>query len=204
MWNTQLSFQIRTLGDGHRKMSSRASLCYTSDSSVCVFHKIVSSINTWITIYIITMVICLLSIWHTMFDPQWRTSFVNQRLSPLTNPHENRIISVSNDLINHPVALLTLSLSLCVFACSGWSYAHLQRSRSHRHHRVWHPRPRSDVGTATTERGVVCHPQPSSACQDGCRVQGLWEHVWSHAWHLPRNIRCVFLHSSLSIVYFKC
>ena len=121
---------------------------------------------------------------------------------PLTYPHENRIISISNDLINHPVALLTLSLS--VLACSGWSHAHLQRSRSHRHHRVWHPRPRSDVGTATKERGVICHPQPPSACQDGRRVQGLWEHVWSHARHLPRNFRCVFLYSSSSSVYFKC
>lgn len=104
---------------------------------------------------------------------------------PLTNLHENRIFRIHNEPIHHPDALLSLFISLLsVFPCSGRSHAHLQCSCSHGHHRVWHPRSRSNVGTATAKRGVVCHPQPPGPCQDGRSVQGLWEHVWTDARHL--------------------
>lgn len=78
-----------------------------------------------------------------------------------------------------------------VFSCSGKSHAHVQCSRGHWHYGVRHSWPCTDFSKATTERSLVCHPQPASACKNGRRVQGLWEYVWSHAWHLSRNIRCV-------------
>lgn len=80
-----------------------------------------------------------------------------------------------------------------VFSHSGWPHAHFQRSRSHRHHRVRHPGPRSDAGQAAAQRGLLRHPQPPSARQDGCRVQSLRKHVWTHARHVPGNIRCACL-----------
>lgn len=76
---------------------------------------------------------------------------------------------------------------------SGRPHAHLQRSRSHRHHRLRHPGPRSDAGQAAAQRGLLRHPQPPSARQDGRRVQSLRKHVWTHARHVPGNIRCVCL-----------
>lgn len=78
-------------------------------------------------------------------------------------------------------------------SCSGRPHAHLQRSRSHRYHRFRHPGPRSDAGQAAAQRGLLRHPQPPRARQDGGRVQSLWQHVWTHARHVPGNIRCACL-----------
>lgn len=117
---------------------------------------------------------------HTVFDPQWLAVLANRYLF-------NWLIFIVKQLIIQKPFWASFS----VFSCSGWSHAHLQCSCSHRHHRVRHPWPRSDVGKATTKWGLICHPQPPGARQDGRRVQGLWEHVWTHARHLPWNIRFV-------------
>lgn len=77
-----------------------------------------------------------------------------------------------------------------LLSCSGRPHAHLQRSRGDRHHRFWHPGSRSDAGQAAAQRGLLRHPQPPRARQDGGRVQSLRKHVWTHARHVPRNIRC--------------
>lgn len=96
----------------------------------------------------------------------------------------------SNDLFLHDCVLEVLS-QFSAFSHSGQSHAHVQCSRGHWHHRLWHSRPCTDISKATTERSLVRHPQLASTRKDGRRVQGLWEYVWSHARHLSRNIRCV-------------
>lgn len=96
----------------------------------------------------------------------------------------------SNDFVLHNSVLEVLS-RFFVFSHSGQSHAHVQCSRGHWHHGLRHSRPRTDISKTTTERSLVRHPQLASTRKDGRRVQGLWEYVWSHAWHLSRNIRCV-------------
>ncbi|XP_036373898.1 selenide, water dikinase 1-like isoform X2 [Megalops cyprinoides] len=64
------------------------------------------------------------------------------------------------------------------------AHAHLQRPCCDRHHRVRDPGPRPEPGPAAEERGVLRHPQPARAGQDGRREQSVREHVRPHAWHL--------------------
>lgn len=98
----------------------------------------------------------------------------------------------SNNLFLHDNVLDVLS-QFSAFSHSGQSHAHVQCSCGHWHHGLRHSRPRTDISKATTERSLVRHPQLASTCKDGRRVQGLREYVWSHAWHLSRNIRCVYV-----------
>lgn len=77
-------------------------------------------INTWITISIIKMVICLISRWHAMFGLQWVTAFVNQYLfKPMTNLYENKVVRIRDQQINHPDTLLSLFFSLSSLLAAG-------------------------------------------------------------------------------------
>lgn len=147
------------------------------DCSLLSFIKNLMRIYPWIPLSVIIIVVYLKRTQHLTHN-----AFVNPYLFI-------RLI-----FMNEP-----LWLSFSVFSCSGRPHAHLQCSCSHWHHRLWHPRSRSDIGKATAKWSLICHPQPPSARQDGRRVQGLWEHVWTHARHVPWNIRFVFVFASYGL-----
>lgn len=67
--------------------------------------------------------------------------------------------------------------------------AQVQRSRQHRHHRLRPARPRSELGLASKERGVVRDPQPASDSEDGGGRKGVRQHVPAASGALGRDVR---------------
>merc|ERR1719383_840628 len=65
----------------------------------------------------------------------------------------------------------------------------VQRSRSHRRHRLRTVGSRPGVGSQPEERGELRHPQLARHRQDGCRGQGLRQHVPAPPGSLRRDVR---------------